>query len=208
MAPEPPVVAELGRPETPDETAARKAEFSRAYRASQNTRNLVAALLVTLAIVAVVVFAVPRGVPAPRDAVDVEASAAAVEAEYGRTVIVPDVPASWRPNSARVEAGAWRVVYAPATGFVRVAQAFDATDSWPSRTLGGYAPTGSVTIDGIEWDEYRLPAGADAANISYAIATPAGDDIVMIYGATDADTAALAADGVTDQIRALREETR
>ncbi len=208
MATEPRVVAELGRPETPEETAERKAEFSRAYRSSQNTRNLIAALLATLAIVAVVVFAVPRGEPAPRDAVDVAESAAAVEAQYARTILVPELPTSWRANSARVEAGAWRVVYAPATGFVRVAQAFDAPETWPSRTLGGYAPTGTVTIDGIEWDEYALPAGADAANISYAIATPAGDDIVMIYGATDAGTAALAAESVADQIRALREEDR
>ena len=52
MARGPRIVAELGRPETPDETAARKAESSRVYRASQNTRNLVAALLVTLAVVA------------------------------------------------------------------------------------------------------------------------------------------------------------
>jgi hypothetical protein len=37
------VVAELGRPETPEETAARKAESSRVYRSSQNFRNLIAA---------------------------------------------------------------------------------------------------------------------------------------------------------------------
>ena len=61
MARAPRVVAELGRPETAQETADRKAEFSRTYRASQNTRNLIAALLVTLAVVVVIVFAVPRG---------------------------------------------------------------------------------------------------------------------------------------------------
>ena len=51
MAKSPRIVAELGRPETPDETAARKAESSRVHRESQNTRNLVAALIVTIAIV-------------------------------------------------------------------------------------------------------------------------------------------------------------
>jgi hypothetical protein len=50
MAQSPRIVAELGRAETPDETAARKAESSRVYRASQNTRNLVAALIVTIAV--------------------------------------------------------------------------------------------------------------------------------------------------------------
>ena len=43
MAQHPRIVAELGRPETPDETASRKAESSRVYRASQNTRNLIVA---------------------------------------------------------------------------------------------------------------------------------------------------------------------
>ena len=52
MARGPRVVAELGRPETAAETAARKAESSRVYRSSQTTRNLIAALLVTIAMLA------------------------------------------------------------------------------------------------------------------------------------------------------------
>jgi hypothetical protein len=54
------VVAELGRPETPDETAARKAENSRAHRANQTTRNLLLALLASLAIVLFIVLVVVR----------------------------------------------------------------------------------------------------------------------------------------------------
>ena len=54
------VVAELGRPETPSETAARKAESSRVYRSSQTFRNLIAALLASVAVVLVIAFAVPR----------------------------------------------------------------------------------------------------------------------------------------------------
>ena len=96
MAQTPRVVAELGRPETPDETAARKAESSRVYRASQNTRNLVAALLVTLAVVAVIIFAVPRGAPpAARARSTSPRSRETIEAAEGRTVIVPDVPEDW-----------------------------------------------------------------------------------------------------------------
>ena len=73
--------------------------------------------------------------------------------------------------------------------------------------LGGYAPTGSVTISGIEWDEYRIPSAGRTDSVSYALATDAGTDVVLVYGDTDADTAAIAAGGVADQIRALREET-
>ena len=204
MASGPRVVAELGRPETPEETAARKAESSRVYRSSQTFRNLIAALIVTVAVVAVVYLGVPRGTPPEPDPVDVAQAAADVQSSSGRTVIVPEVPAEWRANSARVEAGAWRVVYAPASGFVRIAQGFDAPDTWTATLLSGRAPTDSTEIDGIEWDVYTLDG---ERGLTYALATDAGDDTVVIYGKMTPETARVAAEGITDQIVALREET-
>ncbi len=204
MATGPRVVAELGRPETPDETAARKAASSRAYRSSQTFRNLIAALIATVAVVAVVYFGVPRGTPPEPAPVDVAAAASAVQSSTGRTVLTPEVPATWRANSARIEDGAWRVVYAPGTGFVRVAQGFDAAETWPTSVLGGYAATGTTTIDGIEWDVYDLRAGD---GIDYALVTHAGADTVIVYGSMSAATAETAAAGLADQIRILREET-
>ncbi|RZI80237.1 MAG: DUF4245 family protein [Microbacterium sp.] len=203
MASGPRVVAELGRPETPDETAARKAESSRVYRSSQTFKNLIAALIVTVAVVAVVYFGVPRGTPPEPEPVDVAASAAAVQPPSGGTVIVPEVPDDWRPNSARVEDGAWRVVYAPPSGFVRIEQGFGVPDTWVANVLGGRAPTGTTAIDGIEWDVYELDG---TANLRYALATDAGDDIVVVYGSMTAETAEIAARGIADQIRTLREE--
>ncbi|MFT4050951.1 MAG: DUF4245 family protein [Microbacterium sp.] len=206
MASGPRIVAELGRPETAQETADRKAASSAAYRSSQTFRNLIAALLVTVGVVAVIALGVPRGTLAEPEPADVAAAAATAEASLGHTLLVPEVPDDWRANSARIEGDMWRVVYAPETGFVRVAQGIDADDAWVSQQLGGAAPTDTVTIDGIEWDEYEIATSASTDAISYAIATDAGADTVLIYGATDADTAAIAATGVADQIRALREE--
>lgn len=203
----PRIVAELGRPETPQETADRKAASSAAYRSSKTFRNLIAALLVTVAVVAVVYFGVPRGSLAEPEPANVPAAAESASASLDRTLIVPIAPDDWRANSARLEGDMWRVVYAPPTGFVRVAQGIDKGEVWVSETLGGFAPTGSVTIDGIEWSEYAIPSSARTDGITYAIATDAGTDTVLIYGATDAATAAEAATGITDQIRALREET-
>lgn len=204
----PRVVAELGRPETPQETADRKAASSAAYRSSKTFRNLIAALLITVAVVAVVYLGVPRGSLAEPEPADVPAAAASASAALGHTLIVPSVPSDWRANSARLEGDMWRVVYAPPAGFVRVAQGIDAPVTWVSETLGGFAPTGTVTIAGIAWDEYEIPSAARADSITYAIAADAGGDTVLIYGATDAATAAEAASGVADQIRDLREETR
>lgn len=207
MASGPRIVAELGRPETPDETAARKAESSRVYRSSQTFRNLIAAILVTVAVVAVVYFGVPRGTPPTSDPVDVAAAAAQVASDRDRTVVVPVVPGSWRANAARVEDGAWTVVYAPQTGFVRIAQGFDLGEQgadWVSGLVGGFAPTGTTTVGDIAWDVYDLP-GDDG--IRYALATDAGADVIVVYGSMTADTAETAAEGLADQIIALREET-
>ena len=208
MASGPRIVAELGRPETPAETADRKAAASRAYRQSKTFRNLVAALLVIMAVVAVVYFGVPRGsLPDPEEA-DVAAAAQSASAAIGHPLLVPVVPENWRANSARLEGSMWRVVYAPPSGYVRVAQGVDADAGWATKVLGGFAPSGSVTIDGIAWDEYTIPAAARTDTVSYAISTTAGSDTVLIYGATDASTAAVAAAGVTDQILTMREEKR
>lgn len=203
MASGPRVVAELGRPETADETAARKAESSRVYRSSKTFKNLIAALVVTVGVVAIVYFGVPRGTPPEPDPVDVAAAAAIVQDSRARLVIVPEVPTDWRANSAQVVDGAWRVVYAPTTGFVHIAQGFDADENWPTRLLGGYAPSDSILIDGIEWDAYDLPGDA---GIRYALVTDAGHDTIAVYGSVSPEAAATAARGVTDQIRTLREE--
>jgi len=212
MAASPRIVAELGRPETPDETAARKAESSRVYRSSQTVRNLVAALLVTLAVVAVIVFGVPRGSMEPTAQIDVAAQAQQIRSAFGRIVIVPKVPASWRANAASVsgdQVQTWTVAYAAGKeGYVRISQGFDADGGWDARLLSGSASDGSITIDGISWTRYLLSDAAQAGNVTYAIGTDAGADHVLIYGQTDPATAAVAANGVADQIRQLRKASR
>lgn len=201
----PRIVAELGRPETADEAAARKAAASQRYRSSKTFRNLIAAMIVCVAIVAVVYLGVPRGTP-QESTVDLPAAAAEATTAIGHPVVVPDAPEGWRKNSAAVDGGIWRIVYAPPTGFVHVSQAVGAPDTWVAQQVGGFAPTGTVTIDGIEWDEYALPA--PVAEISYALATTAGTDTILISGSMTPDTAAQAATGLGDQIRVLREDLR
>jgi hypothetical protein len=211
MAQHPRIVAELGRAETPDETASRKAETSRVYRASQNTRNLVAALLATLAVVAVIFFGVVRGEPPPADPIDVAAVAQGIEKAEARTVIVPDVPAEWRVNGARVEGdstAAWTVVYVPneKTGFLRIAQGFDADPAWPTRVLSGASVSGSVSIGGVQWDRYDIADPARAGNISAALSAQAGPDTVLVYGSADDEDLERAAAGVAEQVLALRKD--
>jgi hypothetical protein len=213
MAQAPRVVAELGRPETPDETAARKAESSRVHRASQNTRNLIAALLVTLAVVAVIIFGVPRGTPPDSEPIDVTAVAAQVAASEGRPVLSPETPERWLVNRAALDGEesvrAWTIVYAPADedarGFLRVSQGLDADQAWPARLLAGAGVTEKVEIGGVAWDRYDVDP-ARSGNVSVAIATAAGPDTILIYGdATDAKLDELAG-SVASEVLRLREE--
>lgn len=211
MSKPPPIVAELGRPETPDETAARKAASSRTYRSSQNVRNLVAALLVTLAIVAVIIFAVPRGEPVAAERIDVAGIAENVESTVESPVIVPELGDFWRVNAAEMEGGettVWDVTLAPAAqderGFVRLAQAFDADASWAPQRLNGIAPTDTVRIDGMDWDVFGIGDSAKD-NVSYAIGTQAGDDYVLLYGSMSAEITADLAESLIPQIRELSE---
>lgn len=209
MAQSPRIVAELGRPETPEETAARKAESSRVHRASQNTRNLVAALIVTIAVVIVIILAVPRGTPPARDPIDVAAVAERVSAAEERPVIAPDAPDSWQVNVAAVQGDsvrAWTVVYVDETWFLRVVQGFDADAAWPTRELNGATVDGTVTIGGVRWDRFDIPDPAKAGNVSVALSAAAGDDTVMIYGKADQETLEQAAAAVAPEVERLREE--
>ncbi|WP_223626155.1 DUF4245 family protein [Microbacterium sp. EST19A] len=207
-----PIVAELGRPETPDETAARKAASSKAYRGSQTFRNLIAALLVTVAVVAVIIFAVPRGEPVAAEKIDVTGIAEGVESTMDSPAIVPEVDGFWRVNAAELQSGAtvvWEITLAPAAdderGFIKIAQAFDADASWAPQRLNGNAPTDEVSIGGLDWDVYKLGDAGANANVSYAIGTQAGDDYVLLYGSRSASSTADLAESLVPQIRALSE---
>ncbi|WP_460799162.1 DUF4245 family protein [Microbacterium sp. GXF0217] len=206
-----PIVAELGRPETPDETAARKAASSQAYRSSQTFRHLIAALILTVAVVAVIVFAVPRGEPTPAAAIDVDRIAADVESTMQSPVIVPELDDFWRVNVAQLDGGAtvvWNMTIAPADeeerGFIRIAQAFDADASWAPQMLDGFAPTSSMTIDGREWDVYDI-GDRGSANVTYALGTQAGDDYLLLFGSRSADSMAEFAQTLDSQITAAEE---
>lgn len=210
---EPRIAAHLGRPETPEETAARKAENSRNYRQSQSFKNLIFALVVSLAIVAVVYFIVPRGEVDNAPQPDVAAIASQVSDQYERTVVTPDAPDGWTTNIAQVEPGApsvWTINFnsIPDAGhaYVRFAQAFDADEVWAAQELRGTEPTGTVTAGGVEFTEYIVRDPSSTSNISYALGTQAGTDYVLLYGSASAEITAQLAERVADDIAALQQE--
>jgi hypothetical protein len=185
------VVAELGRPETPAETAARKAEASRLHRQRQTVNNLVYSLLATLGIVVVIVLIVPRNDPGivgkPVNWHSIAAQGAGTEPD---ALLAPDLPKGWRANAAELRTGGaagiddWHIGFiAPDKQYIGLDQGFKADDTWVVTELDSIRATGSKTIDGVKWVVYDNRATlAKDDNTTYGLETEFGSSKVVLAG--------------------------
>ena len=199
----PRVVAELGRPETEDETAERKATQRALRRSRQTTRNLVLALAATLGIVVVIVLIVPRGTAPQQPAIDVSSAAAGDRATAGQALIAPAVPASWRANAAelrgRGDDTAWYAGYVIGQRFAAFSEGVPGTDDMLDTALEQAEPTGRIELAGVPWRVYdRRTQGAAAGNVVYGLATRLGEVRLAVYGTAESDVRRLAAAAVAD----------
>ena len=202
MAQRPPrVVAELGRPETPEETAARKAENSRNHRQRQTVKNLVLALGASLLVVLVIVLLVPRSDAPIEPAVDVAAVAEQAQIAIDDPLAVPELPEGWRSNAAEIRSSAadgvtaWYVGYlTPSDEYIGVYQGVEANPTWVAGLLSRTLATGTTTIDGIEYTVYdNRESSDDIGNARYALTTEAGGTTFVLLGtATEAEFTTLA----------------
>ncbi|RFA09759.1 hypothetical protein B7R54_11485 [Subtercola boreus] len=202
MAQKPPrVVAELGRPETLEETTARKAEQSRKYRANKTINNLWLSLIVCVAVVIVIVLLVPRNDTSQLQTIDYRSVATSAQAALPVPVAVPDLPTGWTSNAAEIRRGNDGVAYwyiglvTPATTFVALAQGVDANDSWLSDQVHDTAASSTILVDGIQWTVYdNRSTSQDVGNAEYALTTTAGRSTYVLYGtASDTDVELVAA---------------
>lgn len=199
----PRVVAELGRPETPEETAARKAENSRTYRQRQTVKNLVLALGASLLVVLVLVLLVPRSdTPIERD-VDVALVAAQAQASSDDPLAVPELPQDWRANAAELrrsdvdEVTAWYAGYlTPSDEYLGMYQGLDANPTWIAELLARTLATGTTTIGGVEWTVYdNRDSADDVGNARYGLTTEAdGTTFVLLGTASPEEFETLAAE--------------
>ena len=195
-------VAELGRPETATETAARKAESSRLHRVRQTPNNLVLSLLATVAAVIVIVLLVPRGDSGVDNTVDYHAVAADAQQSVPARLADPALPGGWRSNTAEYRTGSadkidvWFIGFlTPRDEYIGMSQAFGADDVWTARQLHNTIADSTTTIDGVDWTIYdnRDRSDADVGNAEYAITTQRGDTVWLLSGtASPAEFTALA----------------
>ena len=185
------VVAELGRPETPQETAARKATSSRLHRERQTVNNLVLSLLATLGIVVVIVLMVPRNNPHtvgnPVNWKSVAAQGAGVEPD---PLLSPDLPKGWTANAAELRQGStggvddWHIGFiSPSQQYVGLDQGFKANPTWADDELDQIRATGSTTIDGVHWVVYDNRDGqSQSTDVTYGLVATHGASTVVLSG--------------------------
>lgn len=191
----PRVVAELGRPETPEETLARKAEASRKRRANQTVMNLVLALLASLGIVVLLVLVVVRPEQPARDPVDYIAIAAEAQSQSDVRLAAPVLPEGWRSNDAELTAETddsltWSVGFVTpgssgTSSYAALDQGISPQSDWLSERVDSAAVTSTLEISGREWDVYDRRDSDPTGNYAYSLATTVDGTIYLVHGVAD-----------------------
>lgn len=202
----PRIVAELGRPETPEETAARKAESSRQHRSNQTLINLVLAVVASLAVVLFLVLVVVRPDGTTRAPVDYRAVAAQSQPGVDTPLAVPAVPKGWSANAAGVDTGAdgvtdWSIGFVTAgRQYIGLVQGIGANESWTATQLQEARSTGRTSIDGVDWTVYDRRSEDDPGNYAYSLATTAGGSTLVLHGTASTHEFRLLAAAVSAQL--------
>lgn len=185
----PRVVAELGRPETPSETAARKAASSRAHRENQTAFNLVIAIGVSVVIVVLLVLAVVRPGGSQLKSIDYLKVASQAQQQVTTSLVAPAMPEGWTSNRAEITpAGSdgvekWYVGFlTPDTQFIGMTQGLKANPTWVSNQLNEGAQTSTKKVGGLTWDVYDHRSDDNVGNLAYAMVTTVDDSTVVLAG--------------------------
>lgn len=197
-AKKPRVVAELGRPETPQEALERRAETSRKHRQNQNFFNLVVALVASFAVVAVIMLVVVRPDVSSVNPVDYQAEA--LNSGASTTLAAPELPSEWWSNRAEFNTDPsdgvanWYVGFVtPSDLFIGVKQGIDANPTWLANEVAAAKPTGTTTIDGVEWTVYDRRGAKDVGLRAYSLSTVTEHSTYVLYGtASDSEFITLA----------------
>ncbi|HEU0205551.1 MAG TPA: DUF4245 domain-containing protein [Pseudolysinimonas sp.] len=198
-----PIVAELGRAETADEIAERKAAASAAHRNNQTVLNLVIALAASLLVVFLIVVVVVRpDQSGPAKVVDWVSVAKDAQPSVSTKLVVPQLPTSWSANRAELVDAAsasdgiasWQIGFiTPSTQYIGLVQGIKADATWASSQLQQKKPTGDATFGGFRWQVYDHRSDDHPGNLAYALVTTVRDSTVVLAGtASDSEFATLA----------------
>lgn len=207
----PPIVAELGRPETPEETSARKAETSRKHRASQTVVNLIWALVASLGVLLLAVLVVVRPDPPTPDPIDYQAIGEAFEGTVDTPLAAPALPQGWTANKAELQTiggvRTWYVGFVTPSGqFIALNQGIAANPTWLDNLITPsdrptLTNTGVEVLEATSWTVYDNRTGEDAGNYAYALSAEFSESTVVLYGTADANEFRTLATAITEELK-------
>lgn len=127
--------------------------------------NMARSLVVIVALMAAVIFMVPRVNSLSGPPVDIAKTAREVAVESGWPVSTAQgLPKGWQATSARyVRTGegamTWLAGYqAPSGNYVSVEQTMDASSTWVETEVNRAVDKGTVEVDGRTWTKYERPS--------------------------------------------------
>ena len=194
-----PIVAELGRAETPQETADRRAATSRAHREGKTMLGLIGALVGSLAVVAFLVLVVVRPDQAAlREPVDYVTATAHAQSSYDNLLVAPELDEGWSASFARVatasDVAAWEIGFVtPERTFLQLTQAFDTNPTWLAAAVRDAKAGPMIELGGLTWTSYDRREVKEPGNVAYALVTELDGRTIVISGtASDDNFATLA----------------
>ena len=146
------------------------------------------ALIATLAVVAVIVLVSQRPEQPARPPVDYQQIAAQAQPSVAAELASPTLADDWRANSARLDTGAdgvtsWYIGFVtPEQQFIALRQGIDANATWLASQLPKLQPTGTATVDGLDWQVYDNRDAPDPGNLAYAMTTVVDGSTLVLSG--------------------------
>lgn len=203
-----PIVAELGRPETAEETWARKDAARSARRQHQTAFNLVIALIASLGVVLFLVAVVVRPDTTVVDRTVDYRHVASQAKVPGVTLAAPALPEGYSSNRADFKdktsdgVSVWTVgLLTPDKQYIGLQQGIKADGTWVSSRLDQHQATGTRTIAGTKWTVYdRRAEGDDAGNQAYSLVSTFGTSTIVLSGTANGSSFRTVATAVSQQL--------
>jgi len=193
---------------------ARHQDKKRLRQQRQNIRNLVGSLVVSLAIVALLIFIIPRPGGNQVPPVEWKIVAASSQMSAPGTLLVPELDETWQGNRADIrDSGGvieWTVgLIGSGDEFVQIIQGFDAGPAWVSSQVRGRGPDGETSLGvgekQVTWTVFDRSGVANPGNRVWSVAAETQSGWVVVTGLTQASVFLVASDLSTNQLAQFRD---
>lgn len=177
-------------------------------RAKQTVRNLLWAILATVAAVALVVLAVPRDDSSRLSAIDsVEVSNAAREDSGLPVIVLEQLPegwyatqARWSSASSKGEADIFFGLVGPNNQYIGITQVFEFEDAWFEDETVGLEKTAEYDFGNYNWSVLEAAGSVNIDDVDPMWGLFLERDVVLITGSADSDSIATIAKQIDEQL--------